>query len=94
MLSVHVEVLPHLHRTIAYIKKRGVKAGVVLNPSTPVVAIENVAGDVDFVLVMSVNPGFGGQSFIPRSSTRSARCARCSTAPATPRRSKSTAASI
>ena len=67
MLSVHVEVLPHLHRTIAAIKKRGVKAGVVLNPSTPVVAIEEVAGDVDFVLVMSVNPGFGGQTFIPRS---------------------------
>jgi ribulose-phosphate 3-epimerase len=67
MISVHVEVLPHLHRTIGYIKKCGAKAGVVLNPSTPVVAIENVAGDVDFVLVMSVNPGFGGQSFIPRS---------------------------
>ncbi len=67
MLSVHVEVLPHLHRTISAIKERGVKAGVVLNPSTPVVAIEEVAGDVDHVLVMSVNPGFGGQSFIPRS---------------------------
>jgi ribulose-phosphate 3-epimerase len=67
MISVHVEVLPHLHRTLSYIKKRGALAGVVLNPSTPVVSIENVAGDVDFVLVMSVNPGFGGQSFIPRS---------------------------
>jgi len=67
MISVHVEVLPHLHRTIAYLKKCGVKAGVVLNPSTPVVLIENVAGDVDYVLVMSVNPGFGGQTFIPRS---------------------------
>jgi ribulose-phosphate 3-epimerase len=66
-LSVHVEVLPHLHRTIAAIKKRGIKAGAVLNPSTPVVALENVAGDVDYVLVMSVNPGFGGQTFIPRS---------------------------
>lgn len=66
MLSVHVEVLPHLHRTIAAIKDLGAKAGVVLNPSTPVSAIEEVAGDVDFVLVMSVNPGFGGQSFIPR----------------------------
>lgn len=66
-LSVHVEVLPHLHRTIDAIKKRGVKAGVVLNPSTPVVSLENVAADVDYVLVMSVNPGFGGQSFIPRS---------------------------
>jgi ribulose-phosphate 3-epimerase len=67
MLSVHVEVLPHLHRTISAIKKRGAKAGVVLNPSTPVISLENVAGDVDFVLVMSVNPGFGGQVFIPRS---------------------------
>jgi ribulose-phosphate 3-epimerase len=67
MLSVHVEVLPHLHRTLAYIRKRGARAGVVLNPSTPVVSIEDVASDVDFVLVMSVNPGFGGQSFIPRS---------------------------
>ena len=67
MLSVHVEVLPHLHRSIALIKGLGVKAGVVLNPSTPTVAIEEIAGDVDFVLVMSVNPGFGGQKFIPRS---------------------------
>jgi ribulose-phosphate 3-epimerase len=67
MVSVHVEVLPHLHRTLTQIKKLGAKAGVVLNPSTPVTAIEEVAGDVDFVLVMSVNPGFGGQVFIPGS---------------------------
>jgi ribulose-phosphate 3-epimerase len=67
LVSVHVEVLPHLHRTISEIKKLGAKAGVVLNPSTPVSAIEEVAADVDFVLVMSVNPGFGGQVFIPRS---------------------------
>jgi ribulose-phosphate 3-epimerase len=67
MISVHVEVLPHLHRTIQAIKALKAKAGVVLNPSTPVVALEQIAGDVDFVLVMSVNPGFGGQSFIPRS---------------------------
>jgi ribulose-phosphate 3-epimerase len=67
MLSVHVEVLPHLHRSIGFIKGLGVKAGVVLNPSTPVVALEEIAADVDFVLVMSVNPGFGGQAFIPRS---------------------------
>lgn len=67
MVSVHVEVLPHLHRTISQIQKLGAKAGVVLNPSTPVSAIEEIAGDVDFVLVMSVNPGFGGQVFIPRS---------------------------
>jgi ribulose-phosphate 3-epimerase len=67
MLSVHVEVLPHLHRSIALIKSLGMKAGVVLNPSTPATAIEEIAGDVDFVLVMSVNPGFGGQKFIPKS---------------------------
>jgi ribulose-phosphate 3-epimerase len=70
MISVHVEVLPHLHRTIHAIKKLGAKAGVVLNPSTPVVSIENVAADVDYVLVMSVNPGFGGQTFIPRSESK------------------------
>jgi ribulose-phosphate 3-epimerase len=70
MISVHVEVLPHLHRTVHAIKSLGVKAGVVLNPSTPVVMIEEVAGDVDYVLVMSVNPGFGGQTFIPRSESK------------------------
>jgi ribulose-phosphate 3-epimerase len=67
MISVHVEVLPHLHRTIAYIKKLGLKAGAVINPSTPVAALEDIARDLDFVLVMSVNPGFGGQSFITHS---------------------------
>lgn len=67
MMSVHVEVLPHLHRTLAAIKALGVKAGAVINPSTPVAALSEVATNVDFVLVMSVNPGFGGQSFIPRS---------------------------
>ena len=67
MVSVHVEVLPHLHRTVTQIKKLGAKAGVVLNPSTPVSAIEEIAADVDFVLVMSVNPGFGGQVFIEHS---------------------------
>ncbi|MBM3769685.1 MAG: ribulose-phosphate 3-epimerase [Acidimicrobiia bacterium] len=70
MISVHVEVLPHLHRTLQALKALSVKAGVVLNPSTPVSALEQVAGDVDFVLVMSVNPGFGGQQFIPRSTRK------------------------
>jgi ribulose-phosphate 3-epimerase len=70
MLSVHVEVLPHLHRTVHAIKALGVGAGVVLNPSTPVSSLEDIAADVDFVLVMSVNPGFGGQSFIPRSEAK------------------------
>ena len=70
MLSVHVEVLPHLHRSIHYIKSLGAKAGVAINPSTPVSALEEVAADVDHVLVMSVNPGFGGQTFIARSESK------------------------
>ncbi len=70
MMSVHVEVLPHLHRTVHAIQGLGVKAGVVINPSTPVVLLESIAPDVDYVLVMSVNPGFGGQSFIPRSESK------------------------
>lgn len=67
MLSVHVETTPHLHRTIAHIKERGVKAGAVINPSTPVTALDDIAVDLDFVLVMSVNPGFSGQAFIRQS---------------------------
>jgi ribulose-phosphate 3-epimerase len=70
MISVHVEVLPHLHRTIQLIKRLGAKAGVAINPSTPVTSIEEVAADLDHVLVMSVNPGFGGQTFIPRSESK------------------------
>lgn len=66
-VSVHVEVLTRLHRTLAAIKELGARAGVALNPSTPVTSIEDVANDVDLVVVMSVNPGFGGQRFIPRS---------------------------
>jgi ribulose-phosphate 3-epimerase len=70
MLSVHVEVLPHLNRTIAFIKELGAKAGVAINPSTPIVALEEIAPDVDHVLVMSVNPGFGGQAFLPRTESK------------------------
>jgi len=70
MLSVHVEVLPHLNRTLAYIKELGAKAGVAINPSTPASALEEVAADVDFVLVMTVNPGFGGQAFLPRAASK------------------------
>ncbi|MCU1384512.1 MAG: rpe [Acidobacteria bacterium] len=70
MISVHVEALTHVHRTVQAIKAHGVKAGVVINPGTPVVAISEIAGDVDFILVMSVNPGFGGQTFIPRSESK------------------------
>jgi ribulose-phosphate 3-epimerase len=67
MVSVHVEAVPHLHRTVHLIKKLGARAGVVLNPATPASMLEDIAGDVDFVLVMSVNPGFGGQEFIGNS---------------------------
>jgi ribulose-phosphate 3-epimerase len=70
MISVHVEALRHVHRTIHAIKALGVKAGVVINPGTPVGAIGEIAADLDFVLVMSVNPGFGGQTFIPRSESK------------------------
>ena len=69
-LTVHVEVLAHLHRTLQAIRELGVLAGVALNPSTPVSALSEVAGDLDQVLVMSVNPGFGGQTFIPRSESK------------------------
>jgi len=64
-LSVHVETCPHLHRTIETIRKLGAKPGVVLNPSTPLVCLEHVLDEVDLVLLMTVDPGFGGQSFIP-----------------------------
>ncbi|GEL06845.1 ribulose-phosphate 3-epimerase [Salisediminibacterium halotolerans] len=64
IISVHVEACPHLHRTVHLIKETGAKAGVVLNPHTPVSMIEHVINDVDLVLLMTVNPGFGGQSFI------------------------------
>ncbi len=67
MVSVHVEAVPHLHRTIGFIKKLGARAGAVLNPSTPEGTLADIAHDLDYVLVMSVNPGFGGQAFIPNS---------------------------
>jgi ribulose-phosphate 3-epimerase len=69
-ITVHVEVLPHLHRTLQYLHGAGIKAGVAINPSTPVVALQEIAADVDQVLIMSVNPGFGGQTFIPRSESK------------------------
>ncbi|WP_342430555.1 ribulose-phosphate 3-epimerase [Neobacillus sp. FSL H8-0543] len=64
-ITVHVEACRHLHRTIQLIKSFGIKAGVVLNPATPVDTIQHILGDIDMVLLMSVNPGFGGQKFIP-----------------------------
>ncbi|MCF8721007.1 ribulose-phosphate 3-epimerase [Nitrospina gracilis] len=64
IISVHVEACPHLHRTIQTIKEHGIKAGVVLNPATTLFALDEIIEDVDMVLLMSVNPGFGGQKFI------------------------------
>lgn len=64
MITVHVEAADHLHRTVALIKERGIKAGVSLNPATPLSMIEQVIEDVDMLLLMTVNPGFGGQKFI------------------------------
>ena len=64
MMNVHYEVCDHLHRTVQEIHDAGMKAGVTLNPSTPVSMLEDIIGDVDMVLLMSVNPGFGGQKFI------------------------------
>ena len=66
MVSVHQEATPHLHRVLESIRSRGVQAGVVLNPATPVSTLAEVVDDVDYVLIMSVNPGFGAQKFIPR----------------------------
>lgn len=65
IMNVHYEVCPHLHRTIQQIKQAGMKAAVTINPATPVSLLEDIVADVDMVLLMSVNPGFGGQKFIP-----------------------------
>lgn len=66
ILSVHAEACPHLHRTVQLIKDQGVRAGVVLNPGTTLFSLDEIIEDADMVLLMSVNPGFGGQSFIPQ----------------------------
>jgi ribulose-phosphate 3-epimerase len=66
-ISVHVEAQPHLQRTVAHLKERGVKAGVALNPATPLSSLEEILPELHHVLVMSVNPGFGGQRFLPSS---------------------------
>ncbi|QXX75057.1 ribulose-phosphate 3-epimerase [Methylovirgula sp. HY1] len=73
LISVHVEAGPHLHRSLQEIRRLGKQAGVVLNPATPVASIEHVLDLVDLVLVMSVNPGFGGQAFIPATVAKVAR---------------------
>jgi ribulose-phosphate 3-epimerase len=75
-LTVHTEVSPHLHRTIQAIKNAGMKAGVALNPATPTTVLEEILSDLDTVLVMSVNPGFGGQSYIPHSTNKLMRVRR------------------
>lgn len=72
-LTVHVETCPHLHRTIQQIKELGCQAGVTLNPATSLSTLEEILPEVDLVLVMSVNPGFGGQSYIPASTPKIAR---------------------
>jgi ribulose-phosphate 3-epimerase len=73
ILTVHVETVPHLHRTLQAIHRLGCRAGAAINPATPVEALAEVAADLDVLLVMSVNPGFGGQAFIPRSESKIAR---------------------
>ena len=73
LMNVHLEACTHLHRTIQEIHRAGMKAGVTLNPSTPVSALEDIIGDVDLVLLMSVNPGFGGQKFIPNTINKVSR---------------------
>ena len=70
IITVHVETCPHLHRTVQAIKSLGVKAGVTLNPATSLTTLEEILPDVDLVLIMSVNPGFGGQHYIPSSTTK------------------------
>jgi ribulose-phosphate 3-epimerase len=73
-VTVHAEACPHLHRTLAWIRSQGVRAGVTINPGTPLAAIEEVLPDVDLVLLMTVNPGFSGQKFIPQSIDKIRRC--------------------
>lgn len=73
ILTVHVETCPHLHRTVQQIKELGVKAGVTLNPATPLVTLEEILTEVDLALIMSVSPGFGGQEYIPGISGKIAR---------------------
>jgi len=83
VITVHVEAAHHLHRIIAHIRERGIKAGVSLNPATPLVQVEPILNDIDVLLIMTVNPGFGGQKFIPQSlpKIRKARALVNSTAP-------------
>lgn len=76
ILTVHAEACPHLHRNIQQIKSLGIKAGVSLNPATPLSALENILDDVDLILLMTVNPGFGGQKFIPQMKQKIKACSK------------------
>jgi ribulose-phosphate 3-epimerase len=76
LVTVHVETCPHLNRTIQQIRDLGLKAGVTLNPSTPLISLEEVLGEVDLILVMSVNPGFGGQAYLQSSTMKISRLHR------------------
>ena len=75
-LTLHAEVAPHLQRQLAHIRELGCRAGVAINPSTPLSAVEDVLDDLDLLLVMTVNPGFGGQTFIPHSLDKVGRARR------------------
>lgn len=75
-ITVHQETCPHLHRTVQMIRELGVKAGVTINPGTPLSVLDEILPEVDLVLIMSVNPGFGGQSYIPASTDKIARLRR------------------
>jgi ribulose-phosphate 3-epimerase len=75
-MTIHAEAAPHLQRQLARIRELGCKAGVAINPGTPLSAVEDVLGDIDLLLVMTVNPGFGGQQFIPHSLDKIARARR------------------
>ena len=66
-ISVHVETTPHLQRTVGHLRSRGIRPGVVLNPATPLASLDEILPEIDYVLLMSVNPGFGGQAFLPAS---------------------------
>jgi ribulose-phosphate 3-epimerase len=76
IVTVHVETCPHLHRTLSQMRDLGVRAGVVVNPATSLSTVENVLGDIDLLLVMTVNPGFGGQAFLPSMMPKIARARR------------------
>ena len=92
IITIHAEVAYHLHRLLHRIRELGCKAGVALNPSTPPECLRYVLGDFDLALVMTVNPGYGGQKLIPSALKRCPTCARCSPRPAHRPISRSTAA--